>query len=123
MSLFYTDPLSDDEDISNLLAATCIEDTQALPTPLPTATRIAAVARRPGAVVSNDRDRNRACINNANNPESIPQQARSIISLTRSLRLAPQVPLPAPLSLAAGPRLPVDDWPPSANTSQPGKYL
>jgi hypothetical protein len=123
MSLFYTDSLRDDEDISNLLAAIRIGDAQPLPTPPPTATRSAAAARRPGAVVSNDRDRNRTCINNTNNPESIPQQARSIISLTSSLRPAAQVPLPAHSSLAAGPRLPVDDQPPSANTSQPGKYL
>jgi hypothetical protein len=121
MPFFYTDPLHDDDNISKLLTAICIGDTPPLPTP--TAACSTAAACCPGAVVSNDGDRNHACISNANNPESVLQQARSTTSLAGSLDLAAQVPLTAHLSLAAGPRLPVHDWSPSANTNQPGEYI
>jgi hypothetical protein len=121
MPFFYADSLRDDNDISNLLAAIRIGDTPPLPTP--TAARSAAAACCPGAVVSNDGDRNHACISNANNPESVLQQARSTTSLAGSLDLAAQVPLTAHSSLAAGPRLPVHDRSPSANTNQPGRCI
>lgn len=107
MLLFYADSLRDDEDISKLLAALQIGDASPLPTPPPTAASSAAAVRNPGTVVSDDGDRNRTCINNANNSGSIPQQARSTASLAVSRRPPAQAPLPAHSSSATRPHPPV----------------